>query len=538
MDLIYMNANREDVGVLLDYELDLAFGADENNFECRVQAASHCCSAGYYLYFEGTEYGGIIDNIESDTTTGEVVYSGRTWHGILNSKVIEPDSGEAYLFVNGEANSAIGTLLDRMGLSALFEASTDDSNFTIKNYKMNRYITGYDGIVKMLASVGAKLRVSFRDGVVTLSAVAQRDYSKDEEFDSDQVGMKIKRYHKPVNHLICLGGGELADRLVVHLYADAEGNISRTQTQKGLDEVSAIYDYSAITDEAELVAEGRDKLKEFIAADEVSVDFDSDSDVYDVGDVVGAYDNITGLYISTEIKKKIVTIKNGQVTVSVTPDAAKSGTTQETGGSSGGGSTGGGGADGKDGVSATHEWNGTVLTITSASGTSSADLKGEKGEKGDKGDKGDTGGTGAAGSNGADGVSPTVAVNKSGKVTTVSITDKNGTKTATINDGADGSDGSNGKDGTSVTVKSVSESTADGGSNVVTFSDGKTVTIKNGSKGSTGSKGDKGDKGDTGATGATGAAGKTPVRGTDYWTASDIAEIKSYVDDAILGGAW
>lgn len=38
-------------------------------------------------------------------------------------------------------------------------------------------------------------------------------------------------------------------------------------------------------------------------------------------------------------------------------------------------------------------------------------------------------------------------------------------------------------------------------------------------------KGDKGDKGDTGATGATGAAGKTPVRGTDYWTAADKTEI-------------
>ena len=47
-------------------------------------------------------------------------------------------------------------------------------------------------------------------------------------------------------------------------------------------------------------------------------------------------------------------------------------------------------------------------------------------------------------------------------------------------------DGQPGKDGTSVTVKSVSESTADGGSNVVTFTDGKTLTVKNGSKGSTG----------------------------------------------------
>ena len=33
------------------------------------------------------------------------------------------------------------------------------------------------------------------------------------------------------------------------------------------------------------------------------------------------------------------------------------------------------GEPGKDGVSVTHKWDGTVLTVTSASGTSSADLK-------------------------------------------------------------------------------------------------------------------------------------------------------------------
>ena len=32
--------------------------------------------------------------------------------------------------------------------------------------------------------------------------------------------------------------------------------------------------------------------------------------------------------------------------------------------------------------------------------------------------------------------------------------------------------------------------------------------------------------------------GQTPVRGVDYWTGKDKAEIKSYVDEAILGGAW
>ena len=45
-------------------------------------------------------------------------------------------------------------------------------------------------------------------------------------------------------------------------------------------------------------------------------------------------------------------------------------------------------------------------------------------------------------------------------------------------------------------------------------------------------------KGAPGANGKDGTNGTTPVRGTDYWTAADKAEIKAYVDEAILGGAW
>lgn len=45
-------------------------------------------------------------------------------------------------------------------------------------------------------------------------------------------------------------------------------------------------------------------------------------------------------------------------------------------------------------------------------------------------------------------------------------------------------------------------------------------------------KGMPGDPGDPGK------PGTTPERGKDYWTESDKAEIKRYVDEAILGGAW
>lgn len=69
------------------------------------------------------------------------------------------------------------------------------------------------------------------------------------------------------------------------------------------------------------------------------------------------------------------------------------------------GETGAQGQKGADGTPATHRWSGTTLYITSASGTSSADLKGEKGDRGEKGDKGADGAHGKPGKDGADGKS-------------------------------------------------------------------------------------------------------------------------------------
>ena len=63
--------------------------------------------------------------------------------------------------------------------------------------------------------------------------------------------------------------------------------------------------------------------------------------------------------------------------------------------------------------------------------------------------------------------------------------------------------GEDGEDGASVTVSNVSESTASGGDNVVTFSDGNSVTIKNGLNGQNGKDGSNGKDGATGTPGKT-----------------------------------
>lgn len=144
-------------------------------------------------------------------------------------------------------------------------------------------------------------------------------------------------------------------------------------------------------------------------------------------------------------------------------------------------------------------------------------------------------GTGTPGAPGKDGVSPVVSVSKVGKVTTIAITDVQGTKVATILDGKDGvggdGTGSGGEDGIGIaSIVQTVKSTEDDGINVLTvaLTDGSvhTFEVQNGSRGSNGTNGKDG------------ADGKTPVRGSDYWTDSDIASIKSYLETVILNGEW
>lgn len=336
MDLIYMNSDMVDQGVLQDFEMDLAFGANENNFECKIPSSRHCCDAGYYLYIEGTEYGGTVDSIEVISETQEVIYYGRTWHGIIGSKVIMPlMSGEAstadvtvkatdsngislvdrYLVISGEANKCIKFMVDRLGLSGLFTTG-GSSGVNIKNFQFDRFIDGYRGIVKMLKSAGLRLNVEYRDGKVILSALAQYNYASDEEFDPDMIDMQLKKKIKSVNHLVCLGTGELENRMVIHLYADEKGNISQTQTQFGMNEYTAVYDYSAVESAEELLIQGTEHLQALWVQDEMVIKLDDSSDFYHVGDTVGATDSVTGISSTATIRKKIVTIRDGLISIS------------------------------------------------------------------------------------------------------------------------------------------------------------------------------------------------------------------------------
>ena len=119
MDLIYadiVNGIVIDRGVLTNYSYDLSYGVNDNDFQLMLSIKGTRLKEDQLVYIPGTEYGGIIDSIKVDTATQMLTYSGRTWHGILESKILYPEPGKDYMYVCGEANSVLATLLERMNI--------------------------------------------------------------------------------------------------------------------------------------------------------------------------------------------------------------------------------------------------------------------------------------------------------------------------------------------------------------------------------------------------------------------------------------
>lgn len=315
--LIYTDANRIDQGVLNNATLDLEYGRDEseqaNTFEVSIDRNSKIRLEDKALvYIEGTEYGGKITGIGTNTTEDVVTYKGMTWHGLLNAHVLGPDNGQDYLVLTGEAHAIIRSLIERMNLQDTFTSPMTSSGITV-DYQV-RYKYGYFAILAMLNASSAKLKMTFDGGMMVLSAEPIADYSDSDELDTTQIELEIDKDYLPVNHLVCLGEGELKNRIVLHFYADANGNVSTTQSLFGADENTLIYDYTN-ADSNELNEKGQEKLKELQNCDTVKVDI-PEGRVLDIGDLVGAIDPITGIYVATEVTYKTVTISsNGLVSI-------------------------------------------------------------------------------------------------------------------------------------------------------------------------------------------------------------------------------
>lgn len=319
-ELIVTDASHVDQASLEDFTLDAAWGADENDFELTVD---RLIDAGSYVYFDGGECGGVVDSLKDSLKDGRstLTYGGRTWHGMLANKILEPDKGKDYLTVSGTASTVIGSLISRVGLDSVFDAVVPPDGSgdpTIKQYQFDRYADCYTGLQKMCEASGLKLRLAYASGRVNIWAEPVAHYG--DAIDSDLIDFDATRTWRKPNHLIGLGKGEGAGRTVVHWYADAKGNVSQTQSLRGVDEITQVYDYSN-AETAELNQKTCEKLQNLQSEGEVKVTVHEDSGiVFDVGDTVTARDNLTGITVNATISKKIVKVSGGVMSVDYEAD--------------------------------------------------------------------------------------------------------------------------------------------------------------------------------------------------------------------------
>lgn len=306
MVLVVSDAAIGDVREIEEFELDIAFGSDENALKLEARAGE-APEEGQFVFIDGAEYGGVVDEVTYEAgreASGTVLCKGRTWHGILAGKRLLPDSGSGYLSVSGKAGEVLASLIARMGLSGLFTAASDN---TAVSYTFDRFVDGYSGLKAMAKANGRKVAMHRKGGKVELSLPPVVDYAN--KVDSDLLDFTLTSVHRCVNHLVCAGTGELENRAVIHFYSDASGNVSHTQTFYGVDEICALYDYSN-ADADKLEEGGKKKLKEYQTTGSVEVEAHDDIDV-DVGDVISARDNAHGRTVSATVVKKIVQVSRG-----------------------------------------------------------------------------------------------------------------------------------------------------------------------------------------------------------------------------------
>lgn len=300
-------------------DIDIEIGS-ENTFEIEANALSWDGSFGYgkLVYEPGTEHGGIIKDIESSTVTDSIFVRGYTWRGYLAHRIIVPPAGEDYKVVSGELNAIIAEVLGS-SLGSLFRVADQSTGVSINSYSFDRYTTAEAGLSKMLNTVGYRLQIRYIQtefgGYVEIGAVEAINHVDVDISQDSGMDFSSRDYRMGVNHLICLGTGELKDRIVVDLYCDKDGNISRTKSISGLDEIVEIFE-NTTAEEEDLITTGTDRFQTLLNYKSFKAQARNIDDInLQLGDTITGRDYITGNVVTKPIISKIVKRTEGLLTV-------------------------------------------------------------------------------------------------------------------------------------------------------------------------------------------------------------------------------
>ena len=305
--LIVSDANGKELRELLFTSYDFEVGEDDNSFKIVFRRGEYeTIPKGARIYLPGTEFGGLFRELDTNTEQDTIAAGGLTWRGMMAKKIIVPASGQDYATDTGELNAIVKRRVEA-ALPGLFIGSNESTGVTVSGYQYERYCTLEDGLKKLLKSVGYRLNIEYSqtDKAVIVSAVPIEDYSDDLEFSSDmRLNYLMHMQGDGVNHLICLGNGELRNRTVYHLYVDQNGNIGTTPYYTGIDEIAAVYDYAG-AELVDLITLGTQRLQELMNQNTFEIKVDPTMSIA-VGDIVGGRDYLSGMTMTAPISGKIV----------------------------------------------------------------------------------------------------------------------------------------------------------------------------------------------------------------------------------------
>ena len=313
MALIYTNTDLVEQGYLSGATMDLQEEHTENSFALSMGLNDYNkLSAGCYVYDEDNpQFGGRVQKIRVQTAQNGLIWKGPTFAGILSTKIIEPgidhETGlpRAYRVLTGTFADKIDAVLTLLGLSDVFY--TDADGGSTGEWQIDRYTNALTALRKLSAQNGLTMIVSFDKAVqkLKISFTTARTVTAGDEYDGELFDFDITKDLMPVNHLICLGSGQLTARQVYHLYADRNGIISETQTLFGTDEMTAVYDYSSVESLDELKKEGLKHFQELLDNSTKLEITPPDEAAFHIGDRIAGQERISGIYVEKEVKKII-----------------------------------------------------------------------------------------------------------------------------------------------------------------------------------------------------------------------------------------
>lgn len=293
------------------------------DIECDVDPASGTFQvqstarvpAGGWLSVPGTCFGGWIDSVSTTSGSADFTYTGKTWLGILADRIVTPPAGQTNLVVSGDLADVVLTLLTNVGLTGAdggadmtggvpFNCVNGATGITVPSTSIDRYVTCAAALTKVLAAVNGKGHVWVMESDTGLMVhVAAINTPRLVSGIDTGVSLTYKTA-TPVNHLIGLGKGEGTEREVIHRYADADGNVSATQTLKGLSEHQATYELSDKSG-AELSAGVETKLKSLQSFGSATITYAGGAGMLFPGDQVTVLDPPHGITATATIQKAI-----------------------------------------------------------------------------------------------------------------------------------------------------------------------------------------------------------------------------------------